>query len=162
MADVLPIRVEGTDQVAARLARASSEVKDRVRQAIAESAARVTAIAKDKLSDDVLHVRTGRLRRSIHFQVGGTPEAPSAAVGTNVEYAAIHEFGGQTKAHIIEAQRGKVLAFKGASGEMVFRAMVRHPGSRIPERSFLRSALAQEADAIRERIAAAVRESLPR
>jgi len=38
---------------------------------------------------------------------------------------------------------------------------VHHPGSKMPERSFLRSALTERAGSIKERILAAVGESLP-
>lgn len=158
--DALPVSVEGTDAVAAAMIAASGKVRAAVAQAIGVSAANLTSAVKAKLSDDVLRVKTGRLRRSIHFVLGGTDDAPSATVGTNVEYAAIHEFGGTTKAHVIEAVNAKVLAFK-VGGETVFAKSVQHPGSKIPQRSYLRSALAEQAPSIKERIDAAVRSALP-
>jgi phage gpG-like protein len=157
----LPIRVEGVDEVVGRLLLAPKAVRDAVFRAVERSAAAVTARAKAKLSDDVLHVRTGRLRRSVHYAMTGTEATPTAAIGTDVEYAAIHEFGGQTKSHVIEAVNARVLAWPGADGQMHFAASVNHPGSRMPERSFLRSALADEAAAIRERINEAVKGALP-
>lgn len=41
-------------------------------------------------------VATGTLRRSVQIDVGGLTrgDRPHAKIGTNVEYAAIHEFGG--------------------------------------------------------------------
>src|SRR6185295_20097515 len=55
----------------------------------------------------VLHVRTGRLRQSVHrsHQTGTL----TATIGTNVVYARIHEFGGRTKPHKIEAKNAKAL-----------------------------------------------------
>jgi phage gpG-like protein len=82
---------------------------------------------------DVLHVQTGRLRRSIHAVAGGTDAAPSAAVGTNVVYAAIHEFGGKTRPHRIEPKEKMALAFM-VVGQEVFAKNVNHPRSRMPER----------------------------
>ena len=58
----------------------------------------------------------------------------------DVKYAAIHEYGGQTAPHIIEPKKANVLAFAGAGG-MVFAKRVNHPGSKMPQRSFMRSAL---------------------
>jgi phage gpG-like protein len=152
--------VTGDAQVAARLRAAPSKVKQAVRRAVNMSAADVLEGAKAKVSDDVLNVRSGRLRRSLHFTPGGDETNPEASVGTNVEYAAIHEFGGTTKPHIIEAVNGKTLAFMGKGGKMVFRALVHHPGSVMPERSFLRSALAERADSVKQRIADAVGEGI--
>ncbi len=153
--------VEGADEVRARLLIAPDRVRRAVRQAVDRSAANVLRGAKAKVSDDVLHVKTGRLRRSLSMRTAGGVDTPSAEVGTNVVYAAIHEFGGQTKAHIIEAVNGKALAFMGKDGAMVFRQVVHHPGSRMPERSFLRSTLTAQAGEIQERIVAAVKGELP-
>lgn len=72
--------------------------------------------------------RTGQLASSIVTRSDST----SATVGTNLAYAAIHQFGGKTRAHTITARKGKALAFGG-----IFRRQVRHPGSKIPARPFL-------------------------
>lgn len=72
--------------------------------------------------------RTGQLASSIESRSDST----SATVGTNLAYAAIHQFGGRTRAHTITARKGKALAFGG-----IFRRSVRHPGSNIPARPFL-------------------------
>ena len=71
---------------------------------------------------------SGRLASSI------TPayDATSARVGTNVIYAAIHQFGGQTRAHVIRPKNRKALHFGG-----IFAKQVNHPGSKIPARPFL-------------------------
>lgn len=72
--------------------------------------------------------RSGRLAGSITPSSDGT----SATVGTNVVYAAIHQFGGETKAHVIEPRFKNALAFGG-----IFAKRVNHPGSKIPARPFL-------------------------
>jgi hypothetical protein len=43
--------------------------------------------------------------------------------------------------HIIEPKKASVLAFAGGDGGMVFARRVNHPGSKMPERSFMRSSL---------------------
>jgi phage gpG-like protein len=72
--------------------------------------------------------RTGRLASSI------TPahDATSATVGTNLVYAAIHQFGGTTKPHVILPKDRKALHFGG-----IFAKRVNHPGSKIPARPYL-------------------------
>jgi phage gpG-like protein len=74
-------------------------------------------------------------------------------------YAAIQEFGGKTAAHDIIPDKSKVLAFM-LNGKQMFARRVHHPGSEIPERSYMRSALAEQsqdiAEALRETLAAAV------
>lgn len=71
---------------------------------------------------------TGRLAASI------TPfsDSTQALVGTNVVYAAIHQFGGSTKPHVIRPKNKKALAF---GGRVVKK--VNHPGSKIDPRPFL-------------------------
>jgi len=77
-------------------------------------------------------VRSGRLLRSIAARVRGD----TVEVGTNVKYAAAHQFGAQTKATIIRPRRGKALKFK-IGGVTIVRKSVNHPGSKIPARPFL-------------------------
>ena len=48
-----------------------------------------------KSYDPFLRSQTGTLRRSINSQMGNEGGLPSVAVGPNVPYAAIHEFGGK-------------------------------------------------------------------
>lgn len=55
-----------------------------------------------------------------------------AVIGSNKVYAAIHQFGGKTKAHVIKPVNKKALAF----GGKVVR-QVNHPGSDIPARPYL-------------------------
>lgn len=96
-----------------------------------------------KLNGAVLNRITGALSRSIHSRVDRNAMAVIGRVFSSgdVKYAAIHEYGGKTAPHIIEPKRAGVLAFMGKGGGMVFAKRVNHPGSRMPERSFLRSSL---------------------
>lgn len=71
---------------------------------------------------------SGRLKNSIV----AAHTNDSAKVGTNLVYAAIHQFGGKTKPHVIRAKTAKALSFNGR-----FAKQVNHPGSNIPARPFL-------------------------
>jgi phage virion morphogenesis protein len=73
--------------------------------------------------------RTGGLATSIQQSF----DARQAVVGTNKVYAAIQQFGGKTKPHVIRAKTRRALSF----GGIVVR-QVNHPGSNIPARPFLR------------------------
>ena len=72
-----------------------------------------------------------------------------ASVGSegDVKYAAIQEYGGKTSAHEILPAKGYVLAFVAGGGQH-FARRVEHPGSLIPERSYLRSSLEDMNDEI--------------
>ena len=76
-------------------------------------------VMQDKLSGQVLRVRTGTLRRSINERVAQTADSTTGQVGSNIIYARIHEYGGTVARHS-----------KKGVGRTVYQ-----------ERSFLRSAL---------------------
>jgi phage gpG-like protein len=97
-------------------------------------------IKGEKLSGQVLRNKTGTLRRSISPSVSGSETFAEGKVSTNIEYARIHEYGGRTPPHVILPKRGRALAFSW-KGQDVFFAKVNHPGSAMPERSFMRTAL---------------------
>lgn len=162
-------------------------MQDKVRSKVLDLAVMLRdAVKNNYLTGQVLHVRTGRLRRSITSSTenGGF----TGVVGTNVEYARIQEFGGTTKPHDILPVHAKALFFKGSGvigpmekmtskmgrylrapsaragmkaafdrGEMVFAKAVHHPGSKIPEHSFLRAALRDLGPEIRAQLEDAVR-----
>lgn len=142
-------------------------------------------IKEEKLSGQVLKNRTGTLRRSISPDVQQSPGVIKGTVSTNVVYAAIHEFGGTTKPHVIMPKHAKALAwlrgggegmdfsdrstFKqsggwttkggqrlGAEGALQFARIVHHPGSRIPARPFMRPSLEEMADEIRSEFSDAI------
>jgi len=78
-------------------------------------------------------IDTSRLMKSI--TAGAT--ATQAAVGTNVIYAAIHQFGGVIKAHTVRARNAKALAIPTKNG-IIFRKSANIPQIAIPARPFLK------------------------
>ena len=92
---------------------------------------RASRAAKGTGTGKMLQV-TGRLASSITSAYTNN----TAQVGTNVVYAAIHQFGGQTAPHTIVAKYAKALAWPAAGGKG-FAKSVNHPGSKIPARPFL-------------------------
>lgn len=84
-------------------------------------------------------VPKGILQRSpggLRDSVVGDHDQESAMVGAgsgkSKDYAAIHQWGGTTRPHIIRAKTKKALAFSGG----IFK-QVNHPGSKIPARPYL-------------------------
>ena len=117
-------------------------------------------IKNEKLQGQVLKYKSGKLSRSIKYNVQGSGRSITATVfSTGVPYAAIHEYGGRTKPHLIFPKKswadGGVLAFK-MNGKMVFSRYVMHPGSKIPMRSYLRSSLKEMEPEIRSNLLAAI------
>ena len=120
------------------------------------------ALVLDKLGGLVLQRRSGRLADAQQAIVTSDGGAVAVSVGFDpqlVPYGAIQEFGGTTRAHLIEAKRGFALAFT-VGDRLVFAKRVQHPGSVLPERSFLRSSLAEMAGDGSDEIATSVREAL--
>lgn len=113
-------------------------------------------IVADKLQGQVLQHRSGALARSIQQETTTSGEITTGRVYSSgdVKYAAIHEFGGTTPPHDIVPDKAEALAFM-IGGKMVFAKIVHHPGSRIPERSFMRSGLID----MSEEIVAGIREA---
>jgi phage gpG-like protein len=118
-------------------------------------------VKANKLSGQVLNVRTGRLRRSINQRMEGlNTEKVAGYVGTNVVYARPHEYGFKgnvpVKAHLRN--------IKTAFGKSISPVTVQVQGYTrkvdTPEKSFLRSALAEMDDAIRAEIRGAVTEAI--
>lgn len=95
-------------------------------------------VMQDKLTGQVLQVRTGTLRRSINQRVTQQADSTTGQVGTNVVYARIHEYGGTVVRHS-----------KKGPGRAVY-----------PERSFLRTAMHDMEARIKAELEKAVRKAV--
>lgn len=126
--------IVGDSEVRAKFDKAPAEINEALRRGISRAVLMVARRSKEKLSDQVLHVRTGRLRRSITTKVDNDSGGVVGSVGTVVKYGRVHEFGFDgavsIREHLRRAKSGK---------EFSVRAHSRHV--HLPERSFLRSAL---------------------
>jgi phage gpG-like protein len=156
---MLQISVEGQQALAERL----GVLPDRLRAALAE---KVDALAQNlfsqvvgvNLSGGVLNMRSGALRDSIQVALSRQDDRIEAEIFSNGDapYAAIQEFGGKTAAHEILPDKATVIAFV-ANGKQLFARRVQHPGSQIPERSYLRSALDEQGENILQDLTEIVR-----
>ncbi len=158
---MLKIELRGDRALIAKLDQAadSGVQRELIKEVTASVLLLERHIKANKLSGQVLHVRSGDLRRSVHavlpVEVSGSAVIGRVAQSGDVKYGAIHEFGGRTSPHVIEAKNALALKFT-VGGREIFRRKVNHPGSQMPERSFMRSALADLRQQIIERLRGAV------
>lgn len=97
-----------------------------------------------KLDGGVLNRKTGRLARSIQSRkvTEGNYVVGEIFSAGDVPYARIHELGGKTTPHLIVPKKVSVLKFFWEkSGKTEYFKSVNHPGSDMPERSYMRSTL---------------------
>lgn len=69
----------------------------------------------------------------LHDSITGEADESAATWGSNKEYARIHQQGGKTTPHTIQASSAKALNIPGVG----FRRSAKHPGSVIPARPYL-------------------------
>lgn len=155
------LEVEGLDETNARLDGYPAALQAALGDKAAELAAALADLVKnDKLAGGVLNYRSGALSDSIAASVSADADGFLASVGSegDVKYAAIQEYGGKTSAHEILPAKADVLAFVVGDAQH-FARRVEHPGSLIPERSYLRSALEDMKDEILAALADAAAEA---
>ena len=107
---------------------------------------------QEKLSGEVLHSITGRLKSSITREVVVVGDRVTGRVFSDgsVPYAQIHEHGGTTSPHTILVRGARALRFEVQGGGVRFATSVQHPGSEIPPRSYLGSTLSEFGPMIRQ------------
>lgn len=145
-------------------------------KAVQNSTTRLQAhVMGQKLSNQVLHVRTGKLRRSITQKISASSDGMTGIVGTNTRYAAIHEFGGIIKhppremlIKLRETRKGALMRQEGFPNLARF-AKKTHKMAResvvtskyyevhMPKRSFLKSSMEDLKPSIREELRNAIR-----
>jgi phage gpG-like protein len=133
---------------------------DRLREALSSKAnmlaAALQAKIQDKLSGAVLNIKSGALARSIVATVDDASANVTVTIASvDIKYAAIHEYGGTIPPHEILPDKAKALAFP-IGGKQTFAARVNLPAITMPERSYMRSSLAEMADEIRDGLSGAV------
>jgi phage gpG-like protein len=118
-------------------------------------------VKAEKLSGQVLKVRTGRLRRSINQRIEGANTAHvSGVVGTNVRYGRTHELGFKGTVKVKESLRTQVQAWGKPISPIKVHVRAHDRNVDLPERSFLRSSLRELQPAIVKEIGAGVSEAI--
>lgn len=169
---MIAITLSGDAAVVARFNDARVKVPQRVTDAVGRETMALTAYVKEqKLSGQVLKNWSGTLRRKINGRVTQEGTTVSGRVGVLLAYAAAHEYGFDGVVNVREYFRrlksftreayttksGKQRTRK-VHDEGRVRAHSRH--MHVPERSFLRSSLRENAPKIQQALAAAVNAGL--
>lgn len=147
------VTTRGLDAVVARLGRGQDLVPRLGVVVERETYALQAHVVEQKLTGQVLNVRTGTLRRSITARVIRGGATITGLVGTNVVYARIHEFGGTVQVPEIVPVRAKALRFV-IDGKVIFARRTRAHPVRLRERSFLRSSLRERRPFVLQALAA--------
>jgi phage gpG-like protein len=147
------------DQACAALANMPERIRGALSASATALAAELQGKIAQKLTGGVLNTKSGALARSIGLTIDDTPAGVSVRIATaDVRYAAIHEFGGTIPAHQIMPDKARALAFV-TGGKQAFAARVQIPAVTMPERSYMRSSLAEMAESIRDGLSSAVVEA---
>lgn len=170
--------IVGAKESAGALAAKGPAISRAARDAAVRLTYELEAYVKgQKLSGQVLHVRTGNLRNSVNSQFREEGGQFVGTVGTAIAYAAIHEFGGTIQRHM---QAGVARLRTNAKGELLRQgegrlanlavfAKASHKRVRevpyeardytivMPMRSFLRSSLREQRDNIMAQLRLAAR-----
>jgi phage gpG-like protein len=144
------------DGVSAALDAAPERVRDALADKANGLAAALQAKIQQNLSGTVLNQKSGALARSIVTTIDdASTDVRVTLASSGIKYAAIHEYGGVIPPHEIVPDKAKALAFL-VGGKQAFAARVNLPAITMPERSYLRSALVEMADEIRDGLSEAV------
>ncbi|HGS8527122.1 TPA: HK97 gp10 family phage protein, partial [Neisseria gonorrhoeae] len=121
----------------------AADVQDAVVKSVGRSALRLQReVKQNRLSGRVLRVRTGNLRRSVHQRVNVSGNVVSGEVDTNVRYGIAHEYGFAGSVNVKASLRQVRQAFgKPLKPPRYVRVRAHTRDVKLPERSFLRSAL---------------------
>jgi len=181
---VINVRLKGAEATRIKYRGSAEAIQKGLRATMEYWAIEVQRHTKeDKLSGQVLRNGTGNLRSSINYRVQESGSSLVAAVGTNIVYAAIHEYGfdgdESVRAHIRRSKaqmqaamyhyrnkNGEVVTkykqtgkFGRSTGEIQVHAFTRHMV--MPERSYLRTALADLMPQIKSGMSESVKAALP-
>lgn len=157
----ITVQVRGGKQVESKLERGPARLTALIARTVKAEAFNVLSVVKNKLSDDVLHVRTGRLRRSITAQFEEGETSIRARVGTNVKYARVHELGFRGTVQVKEHLRMQVTAWGRPMKNPRNVTVKAHPMQmNTPARPFLRPALEENEERIKTNVRKAIAEGL--
>ena len=151
--------ITGGAETAERLRAAAKPLREALRGAVERSALDLVAhVKKDKLSGQVLKVRTGRLRRSINYKMTTDGDSTTATVGTNVAYARRFELGWKGLEQVKSHTRTIKTAFGKALPSPVVATVRAHKRqANQPARSFLVSSLEDLRAKFTQRIESAIK-----
>jgi phage gpG-like protein len=154
--------IQGADRALAGLSAKASSLPKAVQQSVQRGAFELVAhVKQNKLSGQVLQVRTGALRRSINAKFENGGDIFKALVGTNLKYARIHEYGFEGAVSVKAHQRMMKTAW-GKPVKLPRKIDVRAHvvNMKMKARPFMQPALAEKQDVILGGVRAALTQAL--
>ncbi len=158
---MLDVQLVGRDQLVAKLNKVTTGVRQALHTAIQVTVVDLQGQVQTKLSGPVLKARSGRLRNSIAAKIEDSTDSIIGTVAAKTPYAAIQEFGFQGSISVREHMRELTQAFGRPvepARDILIQAHTRRTD--LPERSYLRSTLAENAEGIAERLRHAVQQAI--
>ena len=158
---MIAARLVGDSAALGRLTAMRQDANQGIARAIAKLGIDLqNNVQQDKLSGQVLQVRSGALRQSIAGQVDDTGSAVHTTVYSALNYAAAQEYGFSGTVNV----RASLRQIKEAFGHPIAAETIGVAGHarrmELPERSFLRSALDDMTPDIAAGIESALREAI--
>ena len=144
--------ISGDEAVMARIKSLPGAMRPRIRRIIEAFANDVTKLTKEKLSDEVLNVRSGHLRRSITPDVKENGSAITGTVGTNVIYARPLELGLSGAISVRSFMRQQTKAFGRSITPRAVSVKAYTRNVDIKPRHFLRDSLREASPSLVERL----------
>jgi len=161
-------KITGDGPTLLRLSSMNVRLRDAIRRTVTRQATALTRYVKQsKLSGQVLKNRTTPLRNSVNYRISETADQVTASVGTNVKYAAAHEYGFDdtvtVRAHVRSVNsrniRGTIDGKRKKTGQGIGYVSEHERHMHLPERSFLRSSLLENSASIRDQLRAAIKKA---
>lgn len=155
---MIEFSVQGDQAVVKMLGAQVPALTKAVRNSITRASIMLVRYVKEnKLSGQVLHVRSGTLRRKVNYRVTETPSTITGQAGVKLSYAAAHEYGFDGDVNVREHLRTAKQAFGRPIAATTFSVRAHSRHMKLPERSFLRSSLRELTPAIQGMIRQAVK-----
>ena len=153
----LNVQIVGADRVKAVLGNLSASLRRRLSKCVSALGIELQGRVIEELTNDVLHVRSNRLRASITQQVFEDGDTIRSTIGTNVPYGGFWERGFERK-----TGAGARSALPSMRGGTLRKYIASHPPGEktFDPRPFLRPALDERRDYIRMRIQQALGQEL--
>lgn len=158
----MSLKVVGDAKIIAKFKRIPGDARSKLRESVGRGVLKLQRhVVQNKLAGQVLKKKTGLLGRSIDYAVADSGSDIAGVVGTNVEYAAKHEYGFKGT----ETVKAHLRLIKQAFGRQLKTPVWQNVGAHgrkvnLPERSFLRSSLKDLAPELIRDMTKAVGESL--
>lgn len=150
MAATITTKVEGSARVISRLSDKRNASVVAIERVVKSSAIGLMAYVKqNKLSGQVLRVRTGTLRRSITSRTEVVGNEIRGYVGTNLKYARVHEYGFKGGVPVRAHQRMMTVAFgKRVKNPRKIDVRAHSVKVNIPKRPFMAPSVLENKDKI--------------